>query len=219
MLYLDAANPRSYPGTGTAFNDLSGLGSNFTIHNGAFVEDSSVFFDGDNDNVGRSTPTYLQLKNDKSLFFWFNQFSSTSSGDNDQALLRCGLGSDLLYCVFAARNTRRLQFHWYNNTFLSVNSTSFIYNHDQFNYGGVVITGDQVLFYMNGNFISQGQVSIPSPASASLIGIGAARSGGAVGTTGQDFYGRIAQASIYNRALTSEEVLHNFNTLRSRFSI
>ena len=29
-LYLDAGNPKSYPGSGTAWNDLSGQGKNFT---------------------------------------------------------------------------------------------------------------------------------------------------------------------------------------------
>ena len=37
--------------------------------------------------------------------------------------------------------------------------------------------------------------------------------------TGEPFFGNIAQASIYNRALSAAEISQNFNALRSRFGI
>jgi hypothetical protein len=36
---------------------------------------------------------------------------------------------------------------------------------------------------------------------------------------GQFFTGKISQASIYNRVLTAEEILQNFNSLKSRFGL
>lgn len=52
VLYLDAANRQSYPGSGTTWNDLSGKGNNGTLINGpTFSNDNggSIVFDGVDD--------------------------------------------------------------------------------------------------------------------------------------------------------------------------
>ena len=52
VLCLDAANPKSYPGTGTAWTDLSGSGNNGTLVNGPVYSSAnggSIDFDGSND--------------------------------------------------------------------------------------------------------------------------------------------------------------------------
>ena len=54
VLYLDAANYKSYPGSGTAWNDLSQYNSNGTLTNGpTFNSDSAggIVFDGTNDYI------------------------------------------------------------------------------------------------------------------------------------------------------------------------
>lgn len=51
---LDAANSKSYPGTGTAWTDLSGNDNNGTLTNGPTFDSSnggSIVFDGVNDQV------------------------------------------------------------------------------------------------------------------------------------------------------------------------
>lgn len=46
VLHLDAANPKSYPGSGTAWNDVSGMGNHFTIANTAgFTYNTAGYFD------------------------------------------------------------------------------------------------------------------------------------------------------------------------------
>jgi hypothetical protein len=52
VLCLDAANRKSYPGTGTAWNDLSGNGNNGTLVNGptfSSANGGNLSFDGTND--------------------------------------------------------------------------------------------------------------------------------------------------------------------------
>ena len=49
LLYLDAANRRSYPGSGTAWYDLSGNGNHFTLYNGPTYSNGALTFDGVND--------------------------------------------------------------------------------------------------------------------------------------------------------------------------
>jgi hypothetical protein len=59
VLYLDAANPKSYPGTGTAWNDISRGGNNGTLVNGPTFDSTnggSIVFDGVNDYGINNTP-------------------------------------------------------------------------------------------------------------------------------------------------------------------
>ncbi|MFO7969751.1 MAG: LamG-like jellyroll fold domain-containing protein, partial [Candidatus Izemoplasmatales bacterium] len=54
MLALDAANPKSYPGSGTTWNDLSGNGNDGVLVNGPTFDSGnnvSLVFDGVNDYI------------------------------------------------------------------------------------------------------------------------------------------------------------------------
>jgi hypothetical protein len=54
MLYLDAGNALSYPGSGTTWTDLSGNGRDGTLTNGptySATNGGSIVFDGSNDYV------------------------------------------------------------------------------------------------------------------------------------------------------------------------
>lgn len=59
ILYLDAANPKSYPGSGTTWYDISGNGNNATLVNGASYNSQNngvMQFDGVNDEIITSGP-------------------------------------------------------------------------------------------------------------------------------------------------------------------
>ena len=49
VLHLDAANPKSYPGTGNIWSDLSGNGNNGILTNGPTFSDGAIVFDGGDD--------------------------------------------------------------------------------------------------------------------------------------------------------------------------
>ena len=62
LLYLDAANTKSYPGSGTTWYDLSGNNKNPTLTNGpTFNSDNlgSIVLDGTNDMVEFSPGTNI----------------------------------------------------------------------------------------------------------------------------------------------------------------
>ena len=73
QLYLDAANPRSYAGSGTTWSDLSGNGRNFTLTNGAYESPGflgSMYFDGVDDHA---TSSYQPIfTGDFTISFWVN---------------------------------------------------------------------------------------------------------------------------------------------------
>ena len=64
VLALDAADRNSYPGTGTAWTDLSGNGNNGTLTNGPTYNSAnggSIVFDGSNDYVNFSYNSSLNI--------------------------------------------------------------------------------------------------------------------------------------------------------------
>jgi len=69
VLHLDAANPKSYPGSGTVWNDLSSNENNGILNNSPTVNNGIVSLDGVNDNI---TVASIDLSStDKiTLSFW-----------------------------------------------------------------------------------------------------------------------------------------------------
>ena len=58
VLALDAGNTQSYPGSGTAWTDISGKGNNGTLTNGptySSADGGAIVFDGINDHIDLGT--------------------------------------------------------------------------------------------------------------------------------------------------------------------
>ena len=71
VLFLDAGNTSSYPGSGTTWTDLSGNGNNGTLTNGPTYTSSNggaIVFDGINDFVNSGSS--ISLPGDISVFAW-----------------------------------------------------------------------------------------------------------------------------------------------------
>jgi len=84
VLCLDAGNPKSYPGSGTTWTDLSGNGNNGTLTNGPTYNSGnlgSLVFDGVNDYVNLGD---LDLPAPFTLSIWFK-------GNTTQSQQYCGL--------------------------------------------------------------------------------------------------------------------------------
>lgn len=73
VLCLDGANSKSYPGSGTTWNDISGNGRNFTLVNGPYESSGylgSIYFDGVDDYA---TSSYAPVfTGDFTISFWVN---------------------------------------------------------------------------------------------------------------------------------------------------
>jgi hypothetical protein len=80
VLCLDAANKRSYPGSGTSWLDVSGNGNNGTLTNGPTFDsgnNGSIVFDGVNDFVTtNTTPAELQGNPNLTISGWFYRLSN-----------------------------------------------------------------------------------------------------------------------------------------------
>jgi hypothetical protein len=216
VLALDAANPKSYPGTGTAWNDLSGNGNNGTLVNGPTFNSEnlgSIVFDGVDDYVNINSVRNTIIGNTNiTISFWINFISffdtfdcflgvNTSSGGNRFLLGVRNTGSIVVNRsgVDNITSTGIIDAGaWYN---ISVsNNSSGIAN--------LVVNG------IKNNEITQ-TLTIPF-ASNDTWTIGAEYDSSSLG----DFINaKVSQVQIYNRILSDSEVLQNYNATKSRYGL
>ena len=232
VLYLDAANTRSYPTTGTTWGDLSRSGNNGTLVNGPTFNSSnggSIVFDGVNDYyVGNFSSIINNTTTGTSPIFTISNwiFLTANSGIID------GLGrvspseaqSWAHYYFYTNPSGPVIFFNKVNSgisnvrTFQAVSQTNVVLP-NRWNNIVTIYNSGVVLFYVNGSQITN-SITVNDGSSAivnnnfSLI-FGKSN----LGLGGESLNGRIANYTIYNRALTATEVLQNFNATKSRFNI
>lgn len=226
VLWLDAGNTASYPGSGTTWTDLSGFARNGTLTNGptfSSANGGSIVFDGSNDFVQFGDVLDLGT-NSMTINAWISLNSTFSS-----------TGAITSKALAGAQN--------YRFSF-GVDSTKKLVTFVQGNGGAdIVPVGNEVLltdkFYMVTSVINRSSnismyvnANIQSLTGSSTISQWnsldfQSNNPFRVGTyTAADnvsvvdlFKGNIAQVSIYHRVLTASEILQNFNALRGRFGI
>ena len=219
VLYLDAANERSYPGSGTDLYDISKEGMDSSLLNGtAYTSGPPSYFTFDkvNDyiNVPDNSKTALQLTGNLTISIWFRPHDYASSR---QGLI--GRQSGLSEYAITLETPGTVSFY-----FQSANQPSNYYNGASFQPFGqennvwqlLTITRDfssSVVFYKNASQTTTTNITTVTPPSATTsntrIGIG----------NGGYYDGDVGLVTLYNRALTAAEVLQNFNAIRSRYGL
>ena len=212
VLFLDAANTKSYPGSGTTWTDLSGSGNNATISNGSYSSENSgsIVFNGS------STGAYFTVianSGDFTCEIWAKQTSANygsammfggsngiSGADNCQLAVNGGDGSIGLAL---------------GNTPISVSPANASSATSVNNWYQVIWSrsGSTINIYANGVFKSSGTSSIQ----LRIDRLG--NIGGIGGGLGKWLLGNISNAKVYNRALSAAEIQQNFNALRGRYGI
>ena len=216
VLCLDAANTKSYPGSGTTWTDLSGNGNNGTLTNGPSYSSAnfgSIVFDGADDSVN---------------FSFVNPFAETII-----VWVRCATSTWNQYgWISSSRRQNGHIIHPEANEF-SGRQVSFYVLDSSASYtliGSVVpdnITIPHMYAYTtNGSNLHKGYFDGSEVASSSTSITRTASPSNQVWYLGQDDIGggRYGNGNIYNclrynRALSAAEVSQNFNALRSRYGI
>jgi hypothetical protein len=216
VLCLDAANTKSYPGSGTTWTDLSGNGNNGTLVNGVGYNSGnlgSLSFDGVNDEV-QLPGTNLSL-NQMTISSW--NFSSNYAQNGFMFEKTTNGSVNTQYSLFY--NTAPLIYYrtyGLSTTDLTVNTTTAGVVNNSWNNVVATWDGTNKRIYVNG---------VLRATSANLTGTVTQNTSGIalIGRHGNPsaypFNGRISNTQIYNRALSAAEIQQNFNALRSRFSI
>jgi hypothetical protein len=227
ILNLDAGITQSYPGSGTTWTDINGLGpkNNGTLINGPTFSGGSIVFDGVNDYANLSntynpnliTSTYtiesfLMLTRQTSLLHGSGVLSigngSINAGNYELLLLdvflyarmRTNLTNDATYAPPSSQNYSGLTFNTWNHIIS-------------------LFDGTYMRLYLNGVEVGSGTDSF-SGQTLNVTGINTARIGTRHNNAGAGLFpGRIGLVKLYNRALTQSEVLQNYNAQKGRFGL
>jgi hypothetical protein len=210
VLYLDAGNPLSYPGTGTSWFDITGNGNTGTLTNGpTFNSDNggSIVFDGTNDYVQTN---YDAALTDFTACVWFKVPDSTNVGS---ARI---LDKSFINGFYLGKNYLGTANSWGGGIMESSPPYGryITLTDGQWNYMSFIRSGTTNTIYGNGitNTISGTVSSTPLNTSNMRIGVEFSIISG-------PFKGDISQVYIYDRALSASEVLQNYNAIKSRYGM
>ncbi len=224
VLYLDAANPKSYSESGTIWSDISGTLNNGTLTNAPTFNtaNSGYFsFNGTNQYCAISyTPTLTPTEQistesfaylaDWNILTSMRILSKTQTGGysitiNDGAPISSGYMGILAYIGGSYRAAR-----------VALNTLSSGWHH----FVGT-FDGQYLRFYVDGNNVdtyNHASTSTISYSNNNVFVIGAEPGAGS-SIAGGYFTGSISNVKVYNRALTAAEISQNFNANRGRFGI
>jgi hypothetical protein len=222
VFYVDAGVTLSYPGSGTTWTDVNGLGpkNNGTLTNGPTYNSAnggSIVFDGVDDYVesGIIEPQTL------TLCAWFKPTGEPSNNDlaggtiivNSPQLENNAVQYAITYSWLLQRVIFGIQS---NNEFLATSDNSVLRN--QIHYMVGTFDGANRKIYINGvNVASDVRAVSPIYPTSGNRNV-------QVGRWGYPGYsrtinGNLYSAGIYNRALSADEVLQNYNATKSRFGL
>ena len=215
VLALDAANPKSYPDSGTTWTDLSGNGNNGTLVNGVgYTADNggALTFDGVNDYVDLTSTIQFDTS-DFSISGWFR---SNSGNTNYKQIWNSGYNGGTPDVEIAInQTTNRLSF--YVRPPGSSVQTSYSVDDNVWRYFVGVKTSSLISLYVNGSFVSSTSETFTSD--VDVAGVIPRIGNGLSSINNRPFKGNIAQVIIYNKALTAEEVQQNYNALKGRYGL
>lgn len=220
VLCLDAGNTKSYPGTGTAWTDLSGNGNNGTLTNGptySSANKGSIVFDGVNDVCISSNNMNITGDINATLSVWVN-FITINSAWNCQIMFGDPYTVRGGFAIFegglAGAGGLTLGFYQGKGAYkTSLVTTNTWYNIVATKSSGAISSSNTKL-YLNGNELSLTFNCIGETVNAQNDKL-------RVGNDQADetANSNIASAIAYNRALSASEVLQNYNATKGRFGL
>jgi hypothetical protein len=233
LLNLDAGNLKSYPTSGTAWTDLSGNANNGTLVNGPTFNSAnggSLVFDGVDDYTQLGSISAFQFANNQpytlaTWIYWSPVSASISTiisygrvvgllpttGDQgyyislDNGVLR---NASFFFDYYDGSNSISIQG---NANSIPINSWTYLVGT---NNGSNTASG--LSFYVNGTLSSYTTRINTNPSTINYTNANfnvGARDGKS------NFIGKISTGNVYNRALSADEVLQNYNALRGRYGL
>lgn len=198
---LDAANPRSYPGSGTTWYDISGNGHNITL--GAGVSFTSGVGNGvlqfAKDSTGTGTNTSLNLaSSDNTVISFVRKLANSDSGRTITAI-----------------NNNWLMAH-HDDTYGDYYAEGWV--------NDITTPKSDTIWRM---FTATGNISSDTWATYANETLLVSNSNGSQGPNGWNLNGQYGQYStcqianllVWNRVLTTTEISQVFNSFRGRFGI
>lgn len=220
VLYLDAANVKSYVSGSTIWSDISTGLNDGTLENGPSFNQSNcgnIVFDGVNDYVSFSTNPnlYFTGTSQYTLSIFANIVTqpptNVFAGIINREYGNPRNGYNFWFYKDSPSQTtiasERFGSSVGKTTFITLNNSDCIGLWNQYT---VTYDGNNLSFYLNGIFkhtVSGSTGTITNTTGPLQIGLRQADYGNC----------KISNVQIYNKALSSTEVAQNYNTLKTRF--
>jgi len=220
VLALDAANKKSYLGSGTSITDLSGNGNTGTLTNGPTFDSGNagtIDFDGTNDYISLDRSTTYDFTNNQSFTIsgWFNitqvdgscpYVGKWGTNSNSTGGYQLWVGSGL--------GNNRVAFSVANGGATAATTALMTYTFGVWNYFvGVYHANTKLECYLNDTGYQTVSYTSPINNPAVNFKIGKADYGT------QTFTGKSSSVLLYNKALSSQEILQNYNATKGRFGL
>jgi hypothetical protein len=214
VFYVDAANPRSYSGTGTTWKDLSGNGLDLTMQGSVIWNSTGYFNNWSTANYFARTNSdvwsYVPLGDTARTVIAFAEMGSISGY---QHVLHYGNGGVVNQTYGIATLTGNVSDHRWGTSNIGTNTLVTGSRYMLSNRHSAIYTGVR----QGVNLTYQDITTITTAATAS----GQFRVGLRAGPEAEPWPadGKIYTVMIYNRALTDDEMSINFQSIRSRYGI
>ena len=220
-LYLDAGSPNSYFNKSSIIlGDASGGGNNGTLINGPTYDSlngGSIVFDGVDDyiNCGTASTATIRGSSQFTISYWFKKFSS---------------GNDFILGTLDNSANKGIFIQWFtdSNIYFGVYSGSRSYNYVNLPYtsnwynftftfdGSLVGSTNISKLYINSvqqSLTNSGGMPTSVPTDVLNLSLGKITNYSSMSK------GNIAVMQVYNTALSSTEILKNYNALKTRFGL
>lgn len=246
-LCLDAGNPKSYPGSGSTWYDLSGRDNHLTLYNSPVYNQANrgeIRFSNSNDyaRINNSSSAAL-MGNNATIDLWFRTLNGTlqtsgnyarlvsisdAGGTGDNAGSTQGINRDYSNFVCLVRNDYSQTLAvWYKNSSggpsgFAPSTTINVNTNSYFNVTvawETVSTTMRFYFYYNG-VLQNGPstFTVTGFTGATTLTLGA-NCAAALTNTMENADVAISSFKAYTRALSPAAIQQNFNALRGRYGI
>ena len=220
-LYVDAANVKSYPGSGTTWKDISGKGNHGTLVGGTgYSSDNGgyLIFDGTDDKVTMSAGSdFAYGTGDFTVEIWFNVTGTTPQNWGEVLFAQTVAGTNY-FVVNSSRGNPVSKLptftHGTSGSGTAV-ASSTAYTEGTWHHYVVTRNGTALTVYLDNSSVATATVSQDFTNTSYVPTIG-----GYTHTNSNNFDGKIAQVRVYKgKGLTSSEVTQNYNAMKGRFGL
>ena len=207
VLCLDAADNNSYPGSGNTWYNLTKKGSNATFTGGANHSTDNfgrVNFDNETSQANSSLK-YSLYSNFTISSMFYNQGHVGSFG----VVLATRYGNNMINGIRVINSSISFYSYEYGNMSIGSKLNDWVY------VTATLSSSNYANVYMDGELTNSGTFSKSNRNDTTIIG----RSKDDQNGTYRSFIGKVANIKIYNRVLTPQEVLQNYNATKTRFGL
>lgn len=221
LVYFDAANPKSYPGTGTAWIDLMGNATATLVNSPTYNSSVGYFsFDGVNQRVALNGPLFNTGGYEYTLEVWFKMRTLPTAQYGANGHIWGGQNGNnlVMYLNPASGGESKFNMVYDDARYDANHTTTGTVSADEWVQWVVVGNGvsNTMTFYINGEVDK-----INTPVTASQVNKQWSASHAMAYDSRWNTYSTldIAIARQYSKLLTADDVKRNYHATRGRFGV